>query len=353
MSSSAYWNSQYNYYLNNRPPAAESYYNQSFVDRINEAQKNIDNLVAEKDKSWAATGQKQDEYNAFEGTMSSYGDVYNNAENEFGVGEKEGTYEESKKALALAESTLEALPSSINSSSNRVLTQSQREARYNALADKKMSYRDNLMARSSAYEEVWKEARQRQADYAKAEIAGQYSKLADYNNAFTEAMNEFNRAETRLTEAKVTKMDWENQYRSWQHQQYQYANQVWMANLNTALSRYLEALNTEASIRQANAQIASANASLSNTNKSNTKTWDFGGGLTLQGVAGKEASYYYNGKKITAGQFLEKTGAKGINWSIWNSIWNSGVKTTGVGSDTVSAFNMRSQRANWKYAYLF
>lgn len=351
--SSAYWNSQYNYYLTNRPPAPESYYNKSFVDKINQAQKNIDNLVAEKDKSWAATGQKQDAYNAFEGTMSSYGDIYDNAENEFGVKSAEGTYEESKKALALAESTLSALPSSINSSSNRVLTQSQREARYNALSNKQMSYRDNLMARSSAYEEVWKNARENQAAYAKAEMASQYSKLGDYNNAFVMAMNEYDDASKRLTQAKIDKMDWENQYRSWQYQQYQNANAVWMANLNAALNRYLQALNTEASIRQANARIASANARIASAKKSNTKTWDFGGGLTLQGVVGKEASYYYNGKKITAGKFLEKTGAKGINWSIWNSIWSSGVKTSGVGSKTVSAFNMRSQRANWKYAYLF
>lgn len=348
--SSAYWNSQYNYYLTNRPPAPESYYNKGFVDKINAAQKNIDNLVAEKDKSWAATGQKQDAYNAFEGTMSSYGDIYNNAENEFGVKSAEGTYEESKKALALAESTLSALPSSINSSSNRVLTQSQREARYNALSNKQMSYKDNLMARSSAYEEVWKNARENQAAYAKAEMASQYSKLGDYNNAFVMAMNEYDDASKRLTQAKLDKMDWENQYRSWQYQQYQNANTVWMANLNAALNRYLQALSTESAMREANARMASANASARKS--SNNRTWDFGGGLTLQAGAGNEASYYYNGKKISAGRFLEKTGANGVNWSLWNNIWSSGVKTTGVSSDTVSAFNMRSA-GGWKYAYLF
>ena len=47
MKNSAYWNSQYNYYMTHQPPKAESYYNQSFVDKMNEAQKNIDNLVAE------------------------------------------------------------------------------------------------------------------------------------------------------------------------------------------------------------------------------------------------------------------------------------------------------------------
>ena len=251
---SAYWNSQYNYYMNNQPPKPESFYNKDFVQKINEARANIDNLVAEKDKSWSATGQKQDEYNAFKGTMSSYDEVYTQSKSEFGIEEHQENYEKSKKALALAESTLSALPSSINSSSNRVLTQSQREARYNALSDKYMSYRNNLLARSSAYEEVWKKAREEQATYAKAEIAGQQSKLEGYNNAFVEAMNRYTQAEKNLTEGKLEVAEWERKYRTWQHQQYQNEYAVWFNNLNAALDRYVQALNTEITMREAERQ---------------------------------------------------------------------------------------------------
>lgn len=258
MNSSAYWNSQYNYYMTHQPPKAESYYNQSFVDKMNEAQKNIDNLVAEKDKSWAATGQKQDEYDTFYGSMKEYGDVYKNAESEFGVKEAQDTYEKSKKALALAESTLSALPSSINSSSNRVLTQSQREARYNALATKQMSYNDNLLARSSAYEEVWKNARANQAAYAKAEIAGQYSKLSDYNNAFTNAMNEYMEAEDRLRRGEEELRNWQQDYRMWQINQWSNERAIWLKNMTTALDRYMEALNTEMVQRQAKSDMGIA-----------------------------------------------------------------------------------------------
>lgn len=260
MKDSAYWNSQYNYYMTHQPPKAESYYNQSFVDKMNEAQKNIDNLVAEKDKSWAATGQKQDEYDTFYGSMKEYGDVYKNAESEFGVKEAQDTYEKSKKALALAESTLSALPSSINSSSNRVLTQSQREARYNALATKQMSYRDNLLARSSAYEEVWKNARANQAAYAKAEIAGQYSKLSDYNNAFTNAMNEYMEAENRLRKGEEELRNWQQDYRMWQINQWSNERTIWLKNMTTALDRYVDALNTEMVVRQAQRQKELADA---------------------------------------------------------------------------------------------
>ena len=271
---SSYWNSQYNYYMNNRPPKAESYYNQSFVDKIKEAQSNIDNLVAEKDKSWSATRQKQDDYNAFRGTMSSYEEVYTQSKSEFGIEEHRENYEKSKQALALAESTLSALPSSINSSSNRVLTQSQREARYNTLSNRAMAYRDNLLARSSAYEEVWKKAREEQATYAKAEIASQYGKLGEYNNAFVSAMNEYDQAAKALTQARIEKRNWESDYRNWQFNQWQNAETVWFNNMSNALDRYIEALNTELAIRQAeitkrtadtNARMANLKDSMANT----------------------------------------------------------------------------------------
>lgn len=248
---SAYWDSKYNYYMNNRPPKAESYYNKDFATKVREAQENIDNLVTEKDKSWSATGQKQDEYNAFKGTMSSYDEVYTQSKSEFGIEEHRENYEKSKKALALAESTLSALPSSINSSSNRVLTQSQREARYNALSNRAMEYKDNLLARSSAYEEVWKKAREEQSAYTKAEITKQYSNLQEYNNAFVMAMNQYDNNAKKLLDAKIYKMNWESSYRNWQFNQWQNAETVWFNNLNAALDRYIEALDTELTMKQA------------------------------------------------------------------------------------------------------
>lgn len=237
--------------MSNQPPKAESYYNKDFAEKINEARANIDNLVAEKDKAWSATGQKQDEYNAFYGTMSSYNEVYTQSKSEFGIEEHRENYEKSKKALALAESTLSALPSSINASSNRVLTQSQREQRYNILADKAVGYKNNLMAKTSAYEEVWKKARENQAAYASAEIASQYSKLNDYNNAYITAMNKYLQAEQKLTQGQIELREWESSYRNWQYQQYQNANTIWFNNMSSALDRYIDALNTEMTLRQA------------------------------------------------------------------------------------------------------
>lgn len=82
------------------------------------------------------------------------------------------------------------------------------------------------------------------------------------------------------------------------------------------------------------------------------KTWDFGNGYQVMQNPYGEAEYYKNGQKVSAGRFLEETGANGANWNNWNDIWNNGVSTTGVGSDTVSAFN-RQTPVSSKYDYLW
>ena len=245
MSSSSYWDSQYKNLMANRPPSSDSYYNQSFVDRMNEAQRDIDNLVSEKDKSWSAMNQKKDEYDAFSGSMREYNDIYNESKSKFGVEEGQETYEKSKKALALAQSTLDALPSTINASSNRVLTQSQREARYNALADRATRQIGIMTQQNSMYEKAWKNARENQATYAKAEMASQYAKLGDFNNAWVSAMNEYDNAVRRIENAKVNLNLIRNDYRMWQTRQWSQANTIWYNKLNNALSRYVQALNTE------------------------------------------------------------------------------------------------------------
>ena len=245
MSSSSYWDSQYKNLMANRPPSSDSYYNQSFVDRMNEAQRDIDNLVSEKDKSWSAMNQKKDEYDAFSGSMREYNDIYNESKSKFGVEEGQETYEKSKKALALAQSTLDALPSTINASSNRVLTQSQREARYSALADRATRQIGIMTQQNSMYEQAWKNARENQATYAKAEMASQYAKLGDFNNAWVSAMNEYDNAVRRIENAKVNLNLIRNDYRMWQTRQWSQANTIWYNKLNNALSRYVQALNTE------------------------------------------------------------------------------------------------------------
>lgn len=352
--------------MNNKPPKAESYYNQSFVDRMNSAQANIDNLVSVQNKSYGSMNSKKDEYDAFSGSMKSYGDVYESAENEFGVANAKESYEQNKKALALAESTLSALPSSINNSSNRVLTQQQREDRYNTLSNRVMGNVNILNKTTSMYEQTWKNAREAQADYAKTEIAGQWSKLDSFNNAWLKAMEEYTTASKNVLTAKTELNSIRNQYRAWQQRQYSQAYEVWQNNLNTANARYQEALKSEQAARaaaerkrQAEAAAAAARAAADRATaaaraaaNANKRDFDFGNGFSVKVNNRNEAEYYQNGRRITAGSFLEHTGANGANWNMWKELWNRGISTKGVGADTVSAFSGRSA-SGAQYNYLF
>ena len=82
------------------------------------------------------------------------------------------------------------------------------------------------------------------------------------------------------------------------------------------------------------------------------RNWDFGNGYSVYADRNGNAVYARNGQQISAGRFLEGTGANGANWNLWNDIWNNGVSTNGVGSDTVEAFNRVSPTSS-RYNYLF
>ena len=89
------------------------------------------------------------------------------------------------------------------------------------------------------------------------------------------------------------------------------------------------------------------------------KNWDFGNGYSIQEGSNGQAIYMANGVPISAGAWLGNTiggaGAGGkVRWDLWNDIWNNGVKTNGVGSDTIDSIN-RARGANMlqNYKYLF
>ena len=89
------------------------------------------------------------------------------------------------------------------------------------------------------------------------------------------------------------------------------------------------------------------------SNEPTLKNWSFGNGYSVQQMPDGTAAYYKNNGKtrISAGEFLSNTGT---NWKKWNDIWQNGVSTTGVGSDTISAFHRMSINPNSnEYSYLF
>ena len=231
--------------LLNSAPSHKDYYNQSFVDRIAEAQQNIDNLVAEKDKAYSAANQAKDEYDSFTGNMRSYADVRGEAENEFGVKQAQDDYEKTKSALAMTESVLEALPSSISARSGRVLTQEQRNLAYNAQADIVNRTQSNLSAAANTYEQAWKNARENQAAKAQAEMTVQRQKQQTLNSVWTGALDNFNQLQQNVSKSQLELLQERNAYRRWQDQQWQKEYNVWATQLQAARVRLAQARENE------------------------------------------------------------------------------------------------------------
>jgi hypothetical protein len=110
--------------------------------------------------------------------------------------------------------------------------------------------------------------------------------------------------------------------------------------------------------RQFNEQMAQQRAYQSYLNQAgnssnNLKSWNFGNGYQLVQNPNGAAEYYNNGTRVSAYDFLMGTGG-GSNWDKWNDVWNNGVSTTGVGSDTISGINSFLNTGNYsdKYNYL-
>lgn len=127
--------------------------------------------------------------------------------------------------------------------------------------------------------------------------------------------------------------------------------------------RYYEELERERQAELQRQQIAAQNAYQNYLNQlasaQTYKNWNFGDGYSVQQGTDGTAKYIKDGNYISAMEFLLGTGGnKGVNWNLWNDIWNNGVSTTGVGADTVQAISGArgldriTNSANSRYSYL-
>ena len=120
--------------------------------------------------------------------------------------------------------------------------------------------------------------------------------------------------------------------------------------------------------RNRQAQIAAAKASSpfaymdsgysNQQGETGLKNWNFGNGYSIQEGANGQAVYLKDGKVISAGAWLGNTAgganSNGVRWDLWNDIWNNGVKTNAVGSDTIdSIYRQKGNNVHSKYSYLF
>lgn len=185
---------------------------------------------------------------------------------------------------------------------------------------------------------------------------GNLARRKYYEQSFVPAQTQLQTNQSN--ELQKARQDYENQRTSLNSQ---LANLESQAN-QQALQQYWAQQEAE---KQRAAQLAAARASSAqnyignggggsngNGGQAQYKNWDFGNGYSLQQNSDGSASYFYNGQPISAGRFVSGTGANGANWDMWKDVWNNGVSTKGVGSDTVAAFNYISPNSS-KYDYLF
>lgn len=223
----------------------DSFYNQSFVDRMNDAQKNIDLMVEEKNQADSKRMQAQDAYNTFDGQMRNYSSMQDEAENKFGVTTAMENYEKSKYAVAAMEQTLSSLPSTINRTSNVVMSQARRELAYNTQANKWEQSMRTKQAITDVNKEVWDNARKMSNEFAQQLYGEQESTREALSLQWSNATSEYQKSIDRWQDARMLLTELKSDYRSWQWQQANIANAYARAKAQDAFSQYMLQYNKE------------------------------------------------------------------------------------------------------------
>lgn len=236
-SSQAIWNEYMN--LSRVHYSADDFYNQSFVNRIGEAQRNIDELVNKRNAVDSKRLQAEDSYNTFFGNMRDYSSLNDEAEDKFGVKTSMENYEKSKYSIAAVEQSLSALPSTINRNSNMVLTQSQRELAYNTAADKWTQRMNTEKQDASQYEQAWKNARKNANAYAERLYGQQKSDLESLSLAWAGQSELWQKTSEQINAAEQLKWHIQSDYRSWQWNQASIQNAYARARAEDAFNRYM------------------------------------------------------------------------------------------------------------------
>lgn len=223
----------------------DSFYNKSFVDRINDAQKNIDLMVEEKNQADSKRMQAQDAYDTFDGQMRNYSSMQDEAENKYGVTTAMENYEKSKYAVAAMEQTLSSLPSTINRTSNVVMSQQRRELAYNTQANKWEQSMRTKQAITDVNKDVWDNARKMSNEYAQQLYGEQESTREALSLQWSNATSEYQKSIDRWQDARTMLTELKSDYRSWQWQQASIANAYARAKAQDAFNQYMLQYNKE------------------------------------------------------------------------------------------------------------
>ena len=337
---------------------AESGHN--FIDQINEQKGVVAGKQGEYTNQQGQLGDARNAYNDAYKNQQSYSDLYGQAKGAEGVDDAKAQYQKSLASVNATNSAMNNLPSSINAGSNVVLNASQRNAALGNQMTKFQNTLDYQTRQNAGDRDMYQTALGAAQDLAKTNMGQEQAKVAQSMQNYQAQMDYANNLYNQLLQERQIMRSiygdmYEDEYRHMQQE-----IEAWAQNLNAETQRYAQDQETARNNAKIAADKYAADAGLrlqqylNNLSQDNNKykNWDFGNGYQLQGLPGGGATYLRNGQAISAGDFLEHTGANGANWDLWNDVWNNGVSTQGVGSDTVSAFNRQSPTSS-RYNYLF
>lgn len=337
---------------------AESGHN--FLDQINEQKGKISEQEGRYQNEYNKIANARNNYENAYKNQQNYSDIYQQAKGTEGVDDARAQYQKSLATVNATQAAMNTLPSSINAGSNVVLNANQRNA---ALGNQMSRYQNTLDAwtRQNAGDlSVYQDALASARDTAGKIMGQEQTKVAQNFQNLQTQMDMANKLYDQLIqERQVMRSIYGNMYED-EYRHMQQELEAWAQNLAAETERYKEGQANYRAKLSANAQRYAADAGMrlqqylakQQADNQKYKNWDFGNGYQIQGLPGGKAIYLRNGQAISAGDFLEHTGANGANWGLWNDVWNNGVSTQGVGSDTVSAFNRQSPTSS-RYNYLF
>lgn len=227
-------------------------YSHNFNERIGEQTGKVESQYGQyaSDRE-SAQAQRQAYQDAF-ANQSAYGDLLGAAEDKYGVGDRRGSYEQSMRAIAATNQAMNALPSTINANSERVLTQAQKNA---ALGNQMGKYQNTLSSwqgqnatDAAMYQAAMEEAR----NLAGQNMAQEQYKLgmqqSDWQTLLNQAAQTYNQA---INEQQILNAIYDQMYQDEQaHKQLEY--NYWAKQLDDENAKRQLALQESANAAQRN-----------------------------------------------------------------------------------------------------
>lgn len=328
-------------------PAEEGH---DFINQINEQKGKVAEQESKYNEAYGNIGTAQSAYDEAYKNQQNYSDLYKQAKADEEVEDRRSQYEKSLNSVNATAAAMNNLPSSINAGSNVVLNANQRNAALNNQMAKYQNTLDYWTRQNAGDLSMYQQALSTAQNLAGQNMAQEQAKVAQTMTNLQTQMNMANELYNQvIQERQIMRSIYGDMYDD-EYRHMQEEIEAWKANLDAETKRYAQEQANYRTQLQIAAQKESDNISKYlgsgfTWNGSewvapqSYKNWNFGNGYSVQQLGNGQAAYYKDGQPISAGDFLTATGKNGANWDIWNDIWNNGVSTQGVGSDTVEAYS--------------